>query len=359
MRRQILAVGLGVAALLSLGMHKAAAQKKKYEEPKSQVLPLPRELPMALAADTAGLDFHVSQLLKTGGLAAQIRQSLNDLLRDTRGETIIKLRAFVAGAGDARRVQAETAGIFSEHKLPLPVLTIIQVGALGFEPAKVVIEAVVATHRPENPGGLAFVAGQIGRTLPEALSKLQASASAAAVAPGEILSTTCFTSRMENYEATRASIQSLFPKALINVVQALRDPLSEASMCQAVGRLPAGGAGQSQITWLSATRVTLVRSPQLIFTGMQLTFGNFLDDAHEAFLRLQRVASSIQPVQAPVQVNAFSLSASAGSAVSKTTSYPQSTFTVQTVEGLPAVDASSGIEAILAPNVSDPITLQQ
>ena len=359
MRRQTLALGVGATAMLLLGIHQAAAQKKKYEEPKSQVLPLPRELPMALAADTAGLDFHVSPLLKTGGLAAQIRQSLNDLLRDTHGETIIKLRAFVAGAGDARRVQAETTGIFTEHKLPLPVLTIIQVGALGFEPAKVVIEAVVATHRQENPGGLAFVAGQIGRSLPEALTKLQTSATAAAVSPGDVLSTTCFTSRLENYESMRAGIQNVFPKALINVVQALRDPLSDVSMCQAVGRLPASGPAQSQITWLNAARVTLVRSPQLIFTGMQLTFGNFLDDAHEAFLRLQRIASSIQPVQAPVQVNAFSLSASAGSAVSKTTSYPQSTFTVQTVEGLPAIDASAGIEAILAPNVSDPITLQQ
>jgi hypothetical protein len=279
------------------------------------------------------------------------------LLRDTHGETIIKLRAFVAGAGDARRVQAETTEIFTDHKLPLPVLSIIQVGALGYEPAKVVIEAVVATHRAENPGGLAFVAGQIGKSLPEALAKLQHSASAAAVTPGEVLSTTCFTSRIEDYDATRASIQSLFPNALIDVVQALRDPLSDVSMCEAVGRLSSVSTAQSQVTWLSAARVTLVRSPQLIFTGMQLTFGSFLDDAHEAFLRLQRVASSIQPVQAPVQVNAFSLSASAGSAVSKTTSYPQSTFTVQTVEGLPAIDASAGIEAVLAPNVQNPVTL--
>jgi hypothetical protein len=366
---RILAVSVSAAVLLSIGIQQAGAQKKKYEEPKSQVMPLPRELPMALAADTASLDFHVSTLLKTGGLAAQIRQSLNDLLRDTHGETIIKLRAVVAGAGDARRVQTETTGIFTEHKLPLPVVSIMQVGALGFEPAKVVIEAVVATHRAENPGGLAFVAGQIGASLPEALAKLQRGASAAAVTPGEILSATCFTSRMESYDAARTSIQSVFPKALINVVQALRDPLNDASMCEAVGRLPAAPgsdpASKRQVTWLSGARVTLVRSPQLIFTGMQLTFGSFLDDAHEAFLRLQRVASTAQmgqPAgqasgQVPVQVNAFSLNASAGSAVSKTTSYPQSTFTVQTVEGLPAIDASSGIEAIFAPNVPDPLTL--
>lgn len=360
MRQRTLLVGLGLAVLLSVSALTLGAQrqKNKYEDPKPQVLPLPRELPMALEADTNGLDFHVSPLLKTGGLSAQIRQSLNDLVRDTHGETIVKLRAFVAGAGDARRVQAQTTEIFTEHKLPLPVLSIIQVGALGYEASKVVIEAVVATHRTENPDGLAFLAGQIGASLPEALAKLQ-SASAASVTPGQMLSATCFTSRIENYEAARSSVQSLFPHALINVVQSLRDPLSDMSMCEAVGRLAPvqGTAAPREVVWLSAARTTQVRSHQLVFTGMQLTFGSFLDDAHEAFLRLQRAASAIQPVETPVQVDAFSLSANAGSAVRKSTSYPQSTFTVQTVEGLPAMDASSGIEAILAPNVPGPVTL--
>jgi hypothetical protein len=65
------------------------SQRKKNEEPKPQVLPLPPELPMALAAETETLDFHISPLLRNGGLAAQIRQSLGDLIRDTHGETIV------------------------------------------------------------------------------------------------------------------------------------------------------------------------------------------------------------------------------------------------------------------------------
>lgn len=108
--------------------------------------------------------------------------------------------------------------------------------------------------------------------------------------------------------------------------------------------------------WLKEARATLVNSRQLVFTGLQLTFGSFLDDAHEAFLRLHRAASAIQPIEVPIQVNAFSLNVYAGSALVKTTSFPQSTFTVQTVEGLPAIDASAGIEAILAPNVKAPVT---
>src|SRR5579884_1839365 len=148
----------GIAAVLCsvlLPLH-AAQHRKRDEEPKPEILPLPPQLPMALAAETRMLDFHISPLLHTGGLDAQIRQSLNDLIRDTRGETIIRLRAFVAGTGDARRVQALVTDLFTEHKLPLPVLSILQVGALGNQAAQVVIEAVVSTHRNVNANGLGF-----------------------------------------------------------------------------------------------------------------------------------------------------------------------------------------------------------
>lgn len=343
-----------VAALLPvvLTIAVSAAQRHKNQEPKTQVLPLPPELPKALLADTASLDFHISPLLRTGGLSAQIRQSLNDLIRDTRGETIIKLRAFVAGAGDARRVQAEAADLFTDRKLPLPALTVLQIGALGQETAQVVIEAVVSTHKIVNPDGLAFFSGQNGSSFEEALRQLRESVAAAAVAPDHILTCTCFTSQIGNYDAARSAVQSAFPSTAINIVQAVRDPANDASMCEAVGQVTEAPAGP--VVLLKRSRVTLVHTRQLIFTGLQLSFGSFLDDAHEAFVRLQRTASALQPVAAPVEVNAFSLDAYASSALRKMTSFPPSAFTAQTVEGLPAIDASGGIEAILAPGVSSP-----
>lgn len=313
---------------------------------------------MALAADTGALDFHISRLLRTGGLAVQIRQSLADLIRDTHGETIIKLRAFVAGAGDARRVQAEVTQIFSEHKLPFPVLSILQVGALGDQAAQVVIEAVVSTHRTVNPQGLAFLAGQMGSSLKEALQHARASARAAGVEPERVLTCTCFTSRIDDSDATRAMMQAMFPKSEINVVEALRDPANDVSTCEAVGQLT-GPPREGPVVWLKSSRTTLVTSQKLVFTGLQLTFGAYLDDAHEAFARLQRAASALQPVEAPVEVNAFSLDAYAGSALRKSASVPASVFTVQTVEGLPSIDASAGIEAVLAPDVASPVTLPE
>ena len=338
--------------LLTLAASGLYSQKKKNEEPKPQILPLPPELPMALAAETETLDFHISPLLRTGGLAAQIRQSLGDLIRDTHGETIVKLRAFVAGAGDARRVQAEAAGLFTERKLPLPVLSVLQVGALGDEAAKVVIEAVVSTHKQVNPNGLAFVAGQTGPSLKDAVDKLAASVKAAGIAPESLLTTTCFTSAIDNYGTTRATLLSVFPNTSVNVVQALRDPPNDASMCEAIGQLSRKPA--SEVVFLSDRRTTLVDARRLIFTGMQLTFGSFLDDAQQSFQRLQRAAKALGSTDIAVQVNAYSLNAYAGSALRKTTSFPPSTFTIQRVEGLPAVDASAGIEAVLAPDVAAP-----
>jgi hypothetical protein len=334
--------------LLSLAAPESYSQKKKNEEPKPQVLPLPPELPMALEAETETLDFHISPLLRSGGLAAQIRESLGNLIRDTHGETIVKLRAFVAGAGDARRVQTEAAGQFTERKLPLPVLSVLQVGALGDEAAKVVIEAVVSTHKTVNPNGLAFVAGQTGGSLKEAVDKLASSVKAVGIAPESLLTTTCFTSTIENYGATRAALLSVFPNTQVNVVQALRDPPNDTSMCEAIGQL--SKKPEKGVVFLSDKRTTLVSTRRLIFTGMQLTFGSFLDDAQESFQRLQRAAKAFGSTDVAVEVNAYSLNAYAGSALRKMTSFTQDTFTLQRVEGLPAIDASAGIEAILAPD---------
>lgn len=349
----VAAVFLNLTALAGL-----SAQRKKSgnTEPKPQILPLPPELPMALTADTASLDFHISPLLKTGGLSAQIRQSLNDLIRDTHGETIIKLRAFVSGAGDARRVRAEVASLFTDRKLPLPVLTVLQVGGLGQETAAVEIEAVVATKRTLNPSGLAFLTGQAGASLPEAIERLKGSVKAAEMMPDHLLTTTCFTSRIEDYPAARSSVQTFFPNTAITIVQAVRDPASDASMCEAIGQLTQPPA-QGPLVWLKNSRTTLVNTPKLVFTGLQLSFGSYLDDAHEAFVRLRRAISAVDAEAAPVEINAFSIDPYSGAALRKTTSVPMNTFTVQTVEGLPSIDAYAGIEAVLAPNVRNPVTL--
>ena len=354
----MLATGVAVALSLLCHIQASHAQRKKNEEPKSQVQPLPPEPPSALATETDTLDFHISSLLKTGGLAAQIRQSLNDLIRDTKGETIVKLRAFVAGSGDARRVQALVTDLFTEHKLALPVLSILQVGALGQESAQVVIEAVVSTRRTVNPNGLVFFFGQRASNFDKALRQLKEDTEAASVDADHVLTCTCFTSHIDSYETLSSKIRALFAHVEFNVVQAVRDPVTEATTCQAIAQLTSAAA-DGPVVVMDFAHATLVRSPQLIFTGMQLTFGNYLDDAHEAFSRLQRTAAALRPVETPVQVNAFAIDPYSASALKKTVSLPSATFTVQTIEGLPAIDATAGIEAVLAPNVEAAVVLKK
>lgn len=308
---------------------------------------------MALTAGTQALDFRISPLLAKGGLGEQIQKSLETLIRDTHGETIIKLRAFVAGAGDPRLVEEKAARIFTDRKLPLPVVSIVQVGALGNGAAEVVIETVAQDKRALNPNGLAFFSGQRAPSLEQAVQQIAASAKSVSVPPGQILRCTCFVPYLPSDGSMHAAVQKAFPQALVNVVQPLREPGGGPSMCEAVGRLTAPPhSGPIQV--LKNARVALVDSPQLVFTGLQLSFGNYLDDAHEAFARLKRAASSVRPEEGPVAMNVFALDGYAASALLEAHAAPPAIFTVQTVEGLPAIDASAGIEAVFAPKVPPP-----
>lgn len=329
-------------ALICVAVPALARDKHKNEE----ILPLPPEPPMVLAAETSGLDFHISPLLKAGGLSAQIRQSLNDLIRDTHGETIIKLRAFVAGTGDARRVQAEMAQLFTEHKLPLPVLSILQVGALGDPAGQVIIEAVVSTHRNVNPNGLAFLFGQTGVGLSAAIDKLKATAERSGVQPAHLLATTCFTSDVSENGKAADTLRAYFPATQVNIVQSVRDPVTNQSTCEAIGQLSV--APGDAVEHHKDINSTLVNTPELVFTGLQLSFGNYLVDAKQAFQRLQKAVLGLNPQEVPVQVDGFSLDPYAASALMKTNTLAPGVFSVETIEGLPSIDATGGIEAVLA-----------
>ena len=143
-----------------------------------------------------------------------------------------------------------------------------------------------------------------------------------------------------------------------DIVQALRSPATDASMCEAVGQLDQAPQ-QGALVWMQAEHTTLVNTKRLIFTGLQLCFGSFLDDAQEALQRLEKAAGAVGEKSSAVQINTFSLTPAAGSALRKTTGFPASTFTVQTVEGLTAIDATAGIDAILAPGVESAVLAPQ
>ena len=55
-------------------------------------------------------------------------------------ETVLHIRAFAAGSGDLRRVRDLVSEFFTEHRQPLPSLSLIQSGGLPMEGAQVVFE---------------------------------------------------------------------------------------------------------------------------------------------------------------------------------------------------------------------------
>ena len=103
-----------------------AAQKKAKpkKEEITQVLQLPKELPGAVTGETRRLTFHVTPLSSRGLLSAQVRDALRALTRETGGNSVLKIRAFVAGSGDLRRVRDLVSEVFTLRRLPLPALSL-------------------------------------------------------------------------------------------------------------------------------------------------------------------------------------------------------------------------------------------
>jgi hypothetical protein len=130
---------------------------------------------------------------------------------------MVKLRAFVAGRGDARRVTSSVSEIFTEWKQPLPVVTVIQVGALPLEGAQVLIEAIAEERKPVNLNGLAFDAAV------ETAQPPSESGEVAPVAPllektlaqmnGDFIQVACFVSSLADAARLDAALAAKFPQA--------------------------------------------------------------------------------------------------------------------------------------------------
>src|SRR5262249_58676085 len=103
------------------------------KEEQTQTLQVPRDLPGAVVGDTRRLTFRVTPLSSKGLLSQQIRDALKAVGRDSGGETVLKIRAFVAGSGDLRRVRDLVSESFSERRQPLPALSLVHAGGLPMD----------------------------------------------------------------------------------------------------------------------------------------------------------------------------------------------------------------------------------
>jgi enamine deaminase RidA (YjgF/YER057c/UK114 family) len=351
----------------------AQRRRKKDEEPPTQTLELPPDPPLALVAGAARVGFRAAPLSSKGLLSQQVRDGLRRLLSEARGARIVKLRAFVAGTGDLRRVQAIVSEDLTERKLPLPVLSVVQVGGLPMEGSQVQLEAVTEERRTVNPAGLAFISGQ-DAALPDPQPKVAGLArqslarlgqAAAAAAAPVMLRVACFVSSLEDAAEVQSAMAAAFPGALGFVVQAQRAPSQALVECEGVARLSkAPGApvellnppGLRQSP--SYSQVALVGPQRVVLAGAQMAFRYTEDDARLAFQRLEKtLAGAGASLKRAVMLNTYPLSPQLADLVRKVrfdfldpARPPASTLLV--FEGLPSMDAAFALEVVALAGVS-------
>jgi enamine deaminase RidA (YjgF/YER057c/UK114 family) len=283
----------------------AFPQKQKKDE--NQVLQLPKDLPSAIEGEPRHFSFYVTPLSSKGLLSKQVRDALSALTRQAKGDPILKIRAFVAGSGDSRRVRDLVSEVFSDHKQPLPVLSLVQAGGLP-EDAQVVLEGIAANRKEVNPQGLVFLSAQpasagdptsaVYPLATKSLAALGIAVKAAGSEPTDVVRLSCFLSSLDEVAAIRKIAAQDYPSASAVFVQTQRAPLHSLAACEAVAKLrwntgerlhvmnPAGLAAVP-----GASQVALVASPKVVLTGTQVSFGFEEKDARLAF---QRVAKALE-----------------------------------------------------------------
>jgi enamine deaminase RidA (YjgF/YER057c/UK114 family) len=321
-------------------------------DPPTETLPAEVDLPPAVAAETARLSFHVSPLSSKGLLLQQTRDALKALMEASRGGRIVKLRAFVAGTGDARRVRQIVSEAFAEKKQPLPALTTVQAGELPKDGAQIVMESVseALSSRAVNPGGLAFFPARLAPDAAGAIRELSAAAREAGVEPADVLRVTCFVgSGGAGGEESRAAVARAFPTAAkdgaVAMIQPLRAASGSSAGCEGVGRLKIN-AGPARVS----ADLAVVTAPKLIFSGAQMAFGDTESDLRLAMERLQK---ALEPLGVTYQDVVFAGFYPVGRAAEQHLPALSAEFfhkaapgTTLIFEGLPSPDASVSIEVI-------------
>ncbi len=295
-------------------------KKNKNEELPNQArgeLPQP---PQVLAAEATRLSFLAAPLSGRGLLSQQTREALRFLILQARGAQFIRLRAFVAGTGDLRRVAQLVSEVFTDKHISLPVVTTVKAGLLPLENAQVLIEATLQQSRLVNPEGLRFITAE-GATAEAALGRLKAA--------GELLRATCYVPALDG----RTSPEG------VSLVQPQKLSSRSCTTCEGVTR--AAGPGG-------------VRGG-LVFTGAQMAFGYSEADARLAFERLERTATSAgSSVKNAVVLNFYPLSRQLGEialeAGQRYLDPARNPAGLRGVvfEGLPSLDGSFAIEVVAA-----------
>jgi enamine deaminase RidA (YjgF/YER057c/UK114 family) len=339
-----------------------SAQKKPKpkKEEITQTLQLPKELPGAVIGETHRLTFHVTPLSARGLLSAQVRDALKALTRETGSNPVLKIRAFVAGSGDLRRVRDLVSEVFTLRRLPLPALSLIRAGGLPLEGAQVVLEAIAAGKKEVSPHGLVLLSAPVATSdnpldpaaplAAQSLDRLKRAIVTAGSESSDVVRVTCFLSSLENLAATRKLVEADYPRAAIDYVQTQRSPTRAFAACEAVARL----------RWNTGKRVSfqpeegeplaaLVAAQHVVLTGTQVSYGYLESNSRLAFERLQKVleASGVSGRDVAF-AHYYPLADPLAAQVRKLRSefFATSAGSLVLFEGLPGMDAGFAVDVV-------------
>lgn len=336
------------------GLYPSVVLEDKKQKPEiTQTLPPPRELPSAVSGETSRLIFQISPLSGRGLLSQQTRDALHALQRSAHGATILKLRAFVAGSGDMRRIGDLIGELWTDKRTPLPALSVVQTGGLPMEGAQVVIESIAEEHRIVNTNGVAFLAGQQAGSVAESLSKLSGALKQAGMDDSDMLHVTCFVRWLDENKDAQHMLSQRFPGASVNYVQMQREYISTAAECEGVARAREAASPVKYMMPASGySQVVIVSAPKVVFSSTQLAFGQQPGDIRLAFERLQK---SIAPLNARLDTVAMSHIYVVSRGLTDTLRTVRSEFynktsppasTMLPIESLPSLDASLGVDVV-------------
>jgi enamine deaminase RidA (YjgF/YER057c/UK114 family) len=320
-------------------------KKKPDVEPRPQTLEVIPEPPEAVVVEPGRLSFQVSPLSDKGLLSQQVHDALKALARLNHGAPFIKLRAFVAGSGDLRRVKDIVAEDLTDKKQTLPAVSTIQVGALPMPGAQVVIEAVSSDKKVVNPSGIAFVPAVASPNAAAAVARLDSAMSGAGVKAADVLRITCFMSSLDDVAAARSAAAVAFPAAAANFVQMQRLGLEPQVLCEGAARLTTAPASP-----LATNGLALVNSPKIVLTSTQLVFRDQDSDFRLAY---QRLAKTMAPLGATFKdvfwTGNYALTLPNAAKIESLQwefldrAHPPASTALQ-IEGLPSTDATAAIE---------------
>jgi enamine deaminase RidA (YjgF/YER057c/UK114 family) len=331
--------------LLAGGLFAQKHKKKPDEEPRPQALEVLPDPPEAVVAESGRLSFQVSPLSDKGLLSQQVRDALKALARLNHGASIVKVRAFVAGSGDLRRIKDIVAEEFTERKQALPAVSTIQVGALPLAGAQVVIEAISSEKKVVNPSGLVFLSAAASANAAGSVAKIESSVNKVGVKTGDVLRVTCFLSSLDEVQAARSAVATTFPAAAANFIQMQRLGLEQQALCEAVARW-----NGILIADADASGLARIGSTKMVLTATQLVFRDQDSDFRLAY---QRLAKTLLPLGASFKdvfwTGTYALTKPDASKLENIqgeffdrTSPPL--HTALQIEGLPSTDATAAVE---------------